>query len=74
MLCVVTQSYAVLYGQNQTTGRAHGLGVVGHHAAEGAACYAVSSVVHSQLITCLQRACRLRHAVADLALLALQNP
>jgi len=26
LLCVVTQSYAVLYGQNQTTGRAHGSG------------------------------------------------
>src|SRR5438034_7730453 len=26
LLCVVTQSYAVLYGQNQTTGKTHGSG------------------------------------------------
>jgi hypothetical protein len=73
LLCVVTQSYAVLYGQNQTTDRAHGLDVVGHHATGWADCHAASSVVHSQLITCMQRACRLRHAMAELALLALQD-
>jgi len=73
LLCVVTQSYAVPYGQNQTTDRAHGLDVVRHHAAGWADCHTASSVVHSQLITCLQGARRLRHAVADLALLALQD-
>jgi hypothetical protein len=66
LLCVVTQSYAVLYGQNQTTGRAHGSEVVGHHAAGWAACHTASSAVHSQLITCLQNTCRLSATVAHL--------
>jgi hypothetical protein len=69
LLCVVTQSYAVLYGQNQTTDRAHGSEVVGHHAAGWAAdCRAASSVVHSQLITCLQNTGRLSAIIAHLGL------
>jgi hypothetical protein len=65
LLCVVTQSYAVLYGQNQTTDRARGSEMVGHHAAGWADCHAASSVVHSQLITCLQSTHTLTGTVPD---------
>ena len=69
LLCVVTQSYAVLYGQNQTTDRAHGSEVLGHHAAGWAAdCRAASGTVHSQLITCLQNRRKLSATVAHLGI------
>ena len=67
LLCVVTQSYAVLYDQNQTTDRAHGLEVVGHHAAGWTDCHAASSVVQSQLITCLQSMAKMSSTVHGLA-------
>jgi hypothetical protein len=72
LLCVVTQSYAVLYGQNQTTGRAHGsrdgrsiMPLAARSTMQRQAWY--RHVVNSQLITCLQSMAKLSSSVYGLA-------
>jgi hypothetical protein len=67
LLCVVTQSYAVLYGQNQTTGRAHGSeGDRSTMPLAGQTTHAASSVVYSQL-TILQSMAKVSSTVHGLA-------